>query len=297
MASPATPLSGDTATRSSAAQRGERRLADAIWTSESWIPTLLYWGLHAACLLVLVTGVSTLDLALLALTFWGRMFAITAGYHRYFSHRSYRTSRAFQLLLAIAGCSAVQKGPLWWAAGHRHHHQFSDEPNDMHSPRQGLWWAHQRWILSDRWVDTQMERIPDFARYPELVWLNRWHFVPPLALALLCLAVGGFSGVVWGFLVSTVLLWHATYTINSLAHLWGTRRYETGDDSRNNPLLALLTMGEGWHNNHHHYQASSRQGFFWWEVDVSYYILRGLAALGLVWDLREPPRSVVDRKA
>ncbi len=161
------------------------------------------------------------------------------------------------------------------------------------SPKEGFYWSHQGWIFDGRWDTTNLNQIRDFAQYPELVWLNRWHIVPPAALALLCFAVGGLSGVIWGFSISTVVLWHLTYSINSLAHVWGTRRYDTTDTSRNNALLGLLTFGEGWHNNHHHYASSARQGFFWWEVDVTYYVLRALAAVGLVWDLREPPAHVV----
>jgi stearoyl-CoA desaturase (delta-9 desaturase) len=238
--------------------------------------------------------VSGLDLVLLAATFWLRMFGITAGYHRYFAHRTYKTSRPFQLALALLGVSATQKGPLWWAGHHRNHHKNSDRPGlDVHSPRDGFWYSHQGWIFDARWDASPLEQIRDFARYPELVWLNRWHFVGPVAIAVLCTAIGGLSGLVWGFCISTTLLWHATYSINSLAHRWGTRRYATTDTSRNNALLALLTLGEGWHNNHHHYCTSTRQGFFWWEIDVSYYVLRALAAIGLVWDLREPPAHVV----
>lgn len=263
--------------------------ADGLWSRQAQLSRLLYWGIHASCALALLTGGSAGDLALCAGLFCVRMFAITAGYHRYFAHRTYKTSRGVQFALAVLGCSAVQKGPLWWAAGHRRHHRYSDQRGDMHSPREGFWYAHQGWIFDGRWDATELDRIPDFAKYPELVWLNRWHIAPAILLALLCYAIGGWSGVLWGFAVSTVLLWHFTYSINSLAHVWGTRRYETADTSRNNFLLALLTFGEGWHNNHHHYQASTRQGFFWWEVDVTYYILRGLAALGLLWDIREPP--------
>jgi len=253
----------------------------------------LYWTIHLACLLVLVVGVGPLEIGLCLGLFWLRLFGITGAYHRYFSHRTYRTSRPFQLLLAALGCSAVQKGPLWWAAGHRRHHRFSDREGDLHSPREGFWHAHQGWIFDRRWSQTELDRIPDLAAFPELVWLDRWHAVVPLALAASCFAVGGLSTLVWGFCVSTTLLWHATYTINSLAHRWGSQRYETGDDSRNNWLLALLTLGEGWHNNHHHYMASARQGFFWWEIDVTYYVLRGLQAVGLVWAIREPPARVL----
>jgi stearoyl-CoA desaturase (Delta-9 desaturase) len=267
--------------------------ADGWLTRTHVVSRSIYWGIHAACLLVFVTGAPLEALLLCTATYAVRLFAITGVYHRYFSHKSYKTSRAFQFVLAFLGATATQKGPLWWSATHRRHHRYSDGPGDPHSPRQGFWYAHQGWIFDDRWGGTPTEAIRDFAKYPELLWLNRYHFVAPLSLALLCWAIGGLAGLVWGFAVSTTLLWHATYSINSLAHLWGRRRYATGDDSRNNLLLALLTFGEGWHNNHHHYMASARQGFRWWEIDVTYYVLRVLAAVGLIWDLREPPASVL----
>ena len=222
-----------------------------------------------------------------------RMFAITAGYHRYFSHRAYRTSRPFQLLLALLGATAAQKGPLWWAAHHREHHRFSDEEGDVHSPLQrGFWWSHVGWILSRRHHATRFERVKDLACHPELVWLDRWHLVPPLALGVGLFLVGGLPALLWGFFVSTVALWHGTFAINSLAHVFGSRRYETADGSRNGLLLALVTLGEGWHNNHHFYPSAANQGFFWWELDVSYGVLRGLSAAGIVWGLRTPPPQV-----
>jgi stearoyl-CoA desaturase (delta-9 desaturase) len=228
--------------------------------------------------------------ALAAAAYAVRMFAITAGYHRYFSHRTYRTSRAFQLALAVLGTTAVQKGPLWWAAHHRDHHRFSDAPEDVHSPLQrGFWWSHVGWILSARHDRTNLDRVKDLARYPELAWLDRWHLVPPLAAATALFLAGGTPALLWGFFVSTVALWHGTFAINSLAHLFGRRRYATSDGSRNSLALALVTFGEGWHNNHHHYPGSASQGFFWWEVDVSYYALRALQAIGVVRDLRRPP--------
>ncbi|HXZ85048.1 MAG TPA: acyl-CoA desaturase [Myxococcota bacterium] len=265
------------------------RPADGVLARKQLLPTLIYWGLHALALLVLVTAPTRGVLLLMAATFFARLFSITAGYHRYFAHRGYRTSRAFQFVLAFVGCSATQKGPLWWAGGHRRHHRYSDQPGDMHSPREGFWYSHQGWILDTKWERTELENIRDFGRYPELVWLNRWHFVPPILLAILCWAIAGFAGVVWGYVFSTVLLWHVTYSINSLAHRWGSQRYETGDDSRNNFWLALLTWGEGWHNNHHWFMSSARNGFFWWEIDLTYYGLRLLALCGLVWELREVP--------
>jgi stearoyl-CoA desaturase (delta-9 desaturase) len=224
-----------------------------------------------------------------------RMFAVTAGYHRYFSHRTFRTSRAFQFVLALLGSTAAQKGPLWWAAHHRVHHKFSDQEGDVHSPlREGFYWSHVGWILSDKFEETRWEKIPDLRKYPELRWLNRWHLVPPTALAVLLALVGGPSALIWGFFVSTVVLWHCTFFINSLAHVFGKRRYPTTDTSRNSFLLALLTLGEGWHNNHHYYMTTANQGWFWWELDVSYYLLRLLSAFGLVWDLATPPRKIRD---
>ena len=269
--------------------------ADGVLARRPLLPLVIYWALHALVLAAFFVPFSAGALALAAATFWLRLFGVTAGYHRYLSHRAFKTSRAFQFVLALLGTSATQKGPLWWAGGHRRHHRYSDQDGDMHSPRRGLYYAHQGWILSDEWQETELDRIRDFAKFPELVWLNRWHFVPPLALAALCFALGGMSYVVWGYVVSTVALWHATYSINSLAHVWGSRRYATTDTSRNNFWLALLTLGEGWHNNHHHYMTSARQGFYWWEIDITYYALRALAALGVIWDVREPPAHVVQR--
>jgi len=225
--------------------------------------------------------------------YYARMWAVTAGYHRYFAHRAYKTSRVFQFILAFLAQTSAQKGVLWWAANHRHHHRESDQPADLHSPLQdGFWWSHVGWILSDDHVETREEAIRDFARFPELRFLNRFYLLPPVLLALALLLIGGFPLLVWGFFVSTVLLWHGTFTINSLSHVFGSRRYRTTDTSRNNFLLALVTCGEGWHNNHHYHQNTANQGWFWWEVDATYYVLKLLSALGLVWDLRKPSESV-----
>jgi stearoyl-CoA desaturase (delta-9 desaturase) len=218
-----------------------------------------------------------------------RMFGVTAGYHRYFAHRSYKTSRSFQLLLALVGCSAAQRGPLWWAANHRAHHRRADADGDPHSPVRGFFWSHATWILYQPPDAPEPARVKDLARYPELRWLDRWQWVPPSCVLVLCYLIAGWSGLVWGFLVSTVLLYHATFLVNSVCHLCGRRRYPTPDGSRNNAVVALLTMGEGWHNNHHHYPHSANQGFRWWEIDLCYYALCALGRLGLVWDLRKPP--------
>jgi stearoyl-CoA desaturase (delta-9 desaturase) len=220
------------------------------------------------------------------------MVGVTAGYHRYFSHRAYKTSRAFQFLLGCLGCSALQKGPLWWAAQHRHHHRTSDTPADRHSPvSHSLWQSHIGWVFSADSTATDERAVRDLSRYAELRWLDRCHGLPALGLAGLCWLLGGWSGLVWGFCVSCLLSHHASFLVNSLCHLVGRRRYATADASRNNWLVALLTLGEGWHNNHHHYQSSANQGFFWWEVDVSYYLIRLLGWVRLVWDIRRPPRA------
>jgi stearoyl-CoA desaturase (delta-9 desaturase) len=223
-----------------------------------------------------------------------RMFGVTAGYHRYFAHRSYKTSRIFQFLLAFLAESSTQKGALWWAGHHREHHRTSDSVDDIHSPVQrGFWWSHVGWILTDKYDPTPEHRIKDFAKYPELRFLNRHYWLPPTVFGVFLFLIGGWPVAMWGFFVSTVMLWHGTFTINSLSHVFGKRRYPTGDDSRNNWLLALLTMGEGWHNNHHHFAAAARQGFYWWEIDLSYYVLRLLAVFGLVWDLKQPSAKVL----
>jgi len=274
-----------------------------------WPRVLPFVLLHAGCLGVLWTGASTIAVAIAVALYVVRMFAVTAFYHRYFSHRSFSTSRPAQFLFALLGASAVQRGPIWWASHHRHHHRHSDRPADCHSPREhGFLWSHVGWVLATGNFAGRPSLVPDLVRYPELRWLDRYDAAAPAALAVALYALGawleraapglGTSGgqlLVWGFCISTVVLYHATFTINSLAHRYGTRRYATRDESRNNPWLALLTLGEGWHNNHHHYPSAARQGFYWWEIDLSYYGLRLLAALGLVWDLRPVPVAIRER--
>jgi stearoyl-CoA desaturase (delta-9 desaturase) len=252
----------------------------------------------AAVVGVVCLGFSWRGLALALGMYAVRMFGLTAGFHRYFAHRSYKTNRVFQFALALLGTLAVQKGPLWWAAHHRAHHKYSDTPRDIHSAKQhGFWWSHVKWILVRRFEGTDFDRIKDFADYPELMWLNRFFLIPPIALAALLFAVGGAWALVWGFFVSTTLLWHGTFCVNSLAHLVGRRRYATDDDSRNSFSIALITLGEGWHNNHHHYQRSERQGFFWWELDVTHLVLTVLSWFGIVRDLHAPPAHVLEDRA
>jgi stearoyl-CoA desaturase (delta-9 desaturase) len=250
--------------------------------------------IHLGCAAAIWSGITWQAVAICVALYWLRMFAIGAGYHRYFSHRSYSTGRVLQFILAFLAQSSAQKSILWWAAKHRHHHLHSDSTQDVHSPRhKGFVYSHVGWIFARQHDVTDLVKVADFASFPELRWLHKFEVLPAVAIAVLCFLVAGWSGLIVGFLWSTVLLYHATFCINSLAHVHGRKRYVTGDDSRNNWLLALFTMGEGWHNNHHACQSSVRQGFRWWEIDVTFYILKALSWLGIVWDLKTPPEQVM----
>jgi len=249
------------------------------------LPFLL---LHASVLLVLTVPFHWTALLWLLGSYYLRMFGVTAGYHRYFSHRAYKLNRFWQFVMAFLAQSSAQKGALWWAAHHRDHHLHSDRKTDIHSPvHEGFWWSHLGWILADDYTDYDPGRIADFSRYPELRWLDRYHLVPPVVYGAAIYFAFGWSAFVWGFVASTVLLYHGTFLINSLAHIWGSRRFPTPDESRNNFLLALVTLGEGWHNNHHYFMSSVRQGIKWWEIDITFYILRMLSWVRITRDLRE----------
>ncbi|GAB4570620.1 MAG: acyl-CoA desaturase [Rhodothalassiaceae bacterium] len=249
---------------------------------------------HLVCFAAIWTGVHATDIVIAVVLYAARMFGVTGGYHRYFSHRTYKTGRVFQFLLAFLAQSSAQRGVLWWAGTHRHHHRYSDMEEDVHSPvRRSFLYSHVGWIFDRRNEATDLTAVPDLARFPELVWLDRNRYLPAIALGFAVWLIGGWSGLVVGFFWSTVALWHATFCINSLAHVHGSRRYLTADQSRNNWWLALLTFGEGWHNNHHHYQSAACQGFRWFEIDITYYVLRMLSALRIVRDLKTPPAAVV----
>ena len=253
---------------------------------------------HLLALGVFVVGFSWTGVALCLGSYTLRMFAITAGFHRYFAHRTYRLGRVSQFLLAFLAQTSAQKGVLWWAAHHRHHHKWSDTPKDIHSPIQdGFWWSHIGWILSGQFDETNLSLIPDFAKFPELRWLDRNQYAPVLVYALATWAFFGWTGLFWGFFLSTVFLWHGTFCINSLTHVFGRRVFPTGDTSRNSFLLALVTMGEGWHNNHHYYPSSAAQGFRWWQIDPSYYVLWLLERVRLVRGLRRAPSPAATASA
>jgi len=276
------------------------------WEKVDPIGSLPFLCVHAGALLVFLAGFNWVAALTCLATFGMRMFGITGGYHRYFSHRTYKTSRAFQFVMAWLGASSAQLGPLWWAAHHRHHHRHSDTEDDVHSPIvRTFFWSHVGWIMCRKNEATNLSKIRDFAKFPELRFLNKYHVIPPLVLVLVLtiygiilqtvfpgLGVTAFQIIVWGFFVSTVALYHCTFSINSLAHVIGTRRFDTEDHSKNNFLLAIATMGEGWHNNHHRYPSSERQGYYWWEIDITHYILRILSWFRLVWDIKTPPKEI-----
>lgn len=256
--------------------------------------TIPFVLVHLVGIAAIWTGVSRTAAIICVVLYVVRMFGVTAGYHRYFSHRSFKTSRVGQFLLALLAQSSAQRGILWWAAKHRHHHKHSDTELDVHSPRhRGFLYAHVGWIFTPQHDETDYDAIPDLTKYPELVWLNEHPYLPATALAVACFLLAGWGGLIVGFFWSTVLLYHGTFFINSLAHVHGNQRYVTGDDSRNNWWLAIITLGEGWHNNHHAYQRSTRQGFRWYEFDPTFYVLSAMSWMRLTWDLGKPPEDVV----
>ncbi len=273
-----------------------------------WVRVMPFAVLHLGCLGVLWVGVSAVAVWTAVALYFLRMFAVTGIHHRYFSHKTYSTSRLGQFFLALWAGTTVQRGSLWWAYHHRHHHQHSDEPEDAHSPHvHGFWWSHIGWITSRRNFPTDYSKIKDLAKFPELVWLNRFDLLVPILFAFSIFGAGmllerfapglGTNGpqmLVWAFFVSTTFLFHGTACINSMAHLMGKRRYNTTDDSRNSFILSIITLGEGWHNNHHRYQSSTRNGFYWWEIDPTYYGLKFLSWTGLIGGLKPVPKSVLD---
>ncbi|MCB0272802.1 MAG: acyl-CoA desaturase [Bdellovibrionales bacterium] len=263
-----------------------------------------------AIVTVYLSGFSWVALGVCVLMYYVRMFGITAGFHRYFAHRSYKTSRFFQFVMAWIGTSATQLGPIWWAGHHRDHHKFSDTERDVHSPVQrGFWWAHIGWLWSDKYNKTKYENMKDFENYPELLWINKYFLVPPVVLAVAMFGLGvflqnyfpalGTSGLqmlAWGFFASTVILYHGTFLVNSATHMVGKRVYPTTDDSRNSMWIALVTMGEGWHNNHHFFPSNESQGLEWWQIDMSHYVLTMLSWVGIVWDIKRIPRRLIESK-
>ncbi len=266
-------------------------------------------AIHLTCLMVFVVGISWVAVFICLLSYFIRMFAITAFYHRYFSHKSFKTSRFLQAFFAVIGATATQRGPIWWAAHHRHHHLHADSDCDTHSPKDGFWHSHLKWFLMKKNFTTKSEYVKDLEKFPELKFIDRFDILFPIIYATGLFFLGGYLAnsfpqlnasagqvLIWGYFISTVMLSHVTYCINSLAHIFGFRTYETSDNSKNNFILAIFTLGEGWHNNHHCNPGSVKQGFKWWQVDFSYYILVLMKKMGLVWDFKYPNQSLLNKK-
>ncbi len=300
----ATPDGLSTLPRGDAAGTAAESVSPSTRSLSSLVTVVAFLALHAAALYAVFFVELTWGAALLMLAVYvGRGFGLTAGYHRYFAHRAYKTSRPFQFVLGLMGASALQRGPVWWAGHHRTHHKHTDDDLDPHSPVvKSVWWSHIGWVLSNKYNGTEWGLMKDFQKYPEIKYLERFDLIPGILLAVACYAAGaltgagGLSSLFWAFFFGTVVLYHSTFMVNSVCHLFGSRRYATKDQSRNNAFVAFVTLGEGWHNNHHHYPSSARQGFKWYEFDTSYYILKVLSVFGVVWDLRAPtPRGLAAR--
>jgi stearoyl-CoA desaturase (delta-9 desaturase) len=277
---------------------------------------------HLMPLAAIYTGASAFDWWLCLGLYYFRMFWITGGYHRYFAHKTYKTSRVFQFIIAFFAETSVQKGVLWWAAHHRVHHKTSDTPADPHSMKlYGFWYSHMGWIASSQYKGTDFDSIQDYAKFPEIRWIDKHYVFPVVVMAIAVFITGGFvnsdsvsqgmavlgdgawslqgglSSLLIGFVFSTAVLFHGTFSINSIMHKIGNKRYKSGDESRNSFILALVTLGEGWHNNHHYYMSSTRQGFYWWEIDITYYIIKLLSFVGIVWDVQEVPKHIKDSRS
>ncbi|MBI3315954.1 MAG: fatty acid desaturase [Candidatus Omnitrophica bacterium] len=224
---------------------------------------------------------------------------ICLGFHRYFTHRSFTTSRPVEYFLAVMGCLAGEAGPISWVAAHRYHHTYSDTDKDPHSPLKGFLWAHFTWLFGREDVlaksDSCKRFTPDMAKDPFLVWLDKFHMLPAAVLAGVLVVLGGWPFLVWGMFVRSVLVYHSTWFVNSASHIWGYRSFQTQEMSRNNWWVALLSFGEGWHNNHHAFQRSARHGMRWWEVDLTYRTIQLLWALGLASDIHLPIRTSANR--
>lgn len=261
-----------------------------------FLSVLIFWVVQASVVLVFVVPFAWGLVALWAVSHFSRAVGLTLAFHRYFAHRAFQMNRAARFFWAFVGTAAMQKGPLWWAGHHVNHHRFADRDGDPHSPMiSGFYYAHIGWFLNDARHDRLEPSNPvvrDFSTAPEIAFLDRYHAVPPLMLATTMYLMGGFTWLVWGFCLPTMTLAHATFAINTVNHMFGSRRFDTIDESRNNAITGLFAAGEGWHNNHHRYQRAARNGFYWWEIDLTWYAIRTMAVLGLAWDLQPVPDRI-----
>ncbi len=256
----------------------------------------VFWVVQASALLIFFVPFSWPLVALWAVSHFLRAIGLTLAFHRYFAHRSFQMNRIARFIWAWIGTSAMQKGPLWWAGHHVNHHRYADREGDPHSPMvSGVYYAHVGWFLNDAKHDRLEASNPvirDFSKAPELVLMDRYFFFPPLVLAVVLYLVGGMPWLVWGFCLPTVTLAHATFAINTVNHMFGSRRFDTIDESRNNVVTAFFAVGEGWHNNHHRYQRAARNGFYWWEFDPTFYTIRLMKMFGVAWDLQAVPERI-----
>lgn len=256
----------------------------------NWITAAIMVALHLVAFWALFHYTWQNLLAALVLHWVVVGLGISIGYHRLLTHRGFKTSKPFEYFLAMCGSFALEGGPVFWVATHRVHHQHSDGPGDPHTPRDGGFWAHMGWVLfGDREFNKtpiSSKYAPDLAGDPFYCWLTDWHWVPMTVVGLLMIAFVGWGMAAWGMVVRIVAGLHFTWLVNSATHMWGSRRFDTRDDSRNSWWVALLTFGEGWHNNHHAHPVSARHGLAWYELDISWLTLRLLSFLGVVWNVK-----------
>jgi len=256
----------------------------------NWITAIAMTGFHIGAVAALFYIDYGAMLAALILYYAGGMLGIGMSYHRLLTHRSYRTTKFIEYFLTICGTLALEGGPIFWVATHRIHHQKSDQEGDPHTPREGTFWAHMGWILMGEGLHHDASVLakyaPDLSKDKFHVWLSNWHWLTNVVVGLGLLAYGGIPYVLWGIFFRTTVGLHATWLVNSATHLWGSRRFQTRDDSTNNWWVALLTFGEGWHNNHHAHPTSARHGLAWYELDQNWIGIRALQILGLAWDIK-----------
>ena len=262
------------------------------------VSAVVFWVVQCSAFLIFFISFSWTFLALWAVSHFLRAIGLTLAFHRYFAHRSFQMNRTARFVWSFIGTAAMQKGPLWWAGHHVNHHRYADRDGDPHSPMvSGIYYAHIGWFLNDARHDRLEASNPvmrDFSKAPEIVWLNKNFWAPPLLLAIAMFLIGGMPWLIWGFCVPTMTLAHATFAINTVNHMFGSRRFDTIDESRNNLVTAFFAVGEGWHNNHHRYQRSARNGFYWWEFDPTWYVIRLMQMIGLVWDVKTVPHRIYE---
>jgi fatty-acid desaturase len=262
-----------------------------------WIAVSFFTTIHVLALLApWFFSWSALGITIFLHWLFGSI-GICLGYHRLLSHRSFRVPRWLEYAIAIIGALALQGGPIFWVAGHRLHHAHTEDiEKDPYSAKRGFWWSHMLWIFYPRpeFFDYEQyqKAAPDLARQGFYRWLNRNFLYLQIPLGLLLYALGGWSFVIYGVFVRAVLLWHSTWFINSVTHLWGYRTFEINDNSRNLWWAAILTYGEGWHNNHHSYPNVAKAGWRWWEIDVTWWTISLLKTLGLAHKVNLPPDPI-----